>query len=353
MKRRKDGRWVKVVNYNGKSISFYSRAENEKKAKRDILRQMVEYTEKEERGKTLLEVSEEWYNIHTRNLAYSTSVRYNRYMEQLNDYLKGEYIKAVTSNDIEKIMADMVRKQYSSKTIQDFLSVVRLIFRYAHKMQYISDDITFYLTPQKGKAPVHREPINEDETIAVSEMLSCTFGLLAFFYLCTGLRKGEVLALQWKDIDFENKRINIYKTVYFVSNAPHIKNTTKTKAGTRYMILLDCLAEVLLPIKGNPNDYVFNKNGKLIDKSYYTRQWNKYKEESGINTTAHPLRHTYSTLVFEAGISEKDAQMLMGHSSIVVTHNIYTHIRAKHMEKTATQLNNYMASALTKAKGEE
>lgn len=353
MKRRKDGRWVKVVNYNGKSISFYSRAENEKKAEKEIQRKMLEYSEKEELGKTLIEVSEEWYNIHTKNLAYSTGVRYNRYMEQLNDYLKGAYIKKITSGDIEKILSDMVYKQYSSKTIQDFLSVVRLIFRYAHKMQYISEDITFYITPPKGKAPVSRAPVNEDETIAISKMLGCTFGLLAFFYLCTGLRKGEVLALQWKDIDFENKYINVDKTVYFISNTPHIKNTTKTKAGMRKVILPDCLADVLLPIKGKPNEYIFNKNGKLIDKSYYTRQWAKYKQESGINTTAHPLRHTYSTIVYEAGISEKDAQMLMGHSSIVVTQNIYTHIRAKHMEKTAAQLNNYMSIALKQVKGEE
>ena len=104
----------------------------------------------------------------------------------------------------------------------------------------------------------------------------------------------------------------------------------------------------MLPLKGKPEEYVFNKNGNLIDKSYYTRQWEKYKKESGIYTTAHPLRHTYATIVFESGISEKDAQMLPDHSSIVVTHNIYTHIRATRMQDTADKLNKYISQSLEK-----
>ena len=72
------------------------------------------------------------------------------------------------------------------------------------------------------------------------------------------------------------------------------------------------------------------------------------KKESGIYTTAHPLRHTYATIVFESGISEKDDQMLPDHSSIVVTHNIYTHIRATRMQDTADKLNNYVSQSLEK-----
>ena len=233
MKQRADGRWVKVITQNGRRISFYSRADTEKKAERDIQRQMIEYSQKEEQGKTLLEVSEEWYNIHTQNLAYTTSTRYTRYMNQLNDYLSGYYLKQITTQDIEVIMLDLVDKQYSSKTIQDFLSVTRLIFQYAHKKHYISEDITYYLTPPKGKPPIKREAITEQDTLTVSKMLNCTFGLLAFFYLCTGLRKSEALALQWRDIDFENKRIYVYKSLYYISNSPHIKTNTKIKSGER------------------------------------------------------------------------------------------------------------------------
>lgn len=342
MKRRPDGRWQKVVTIDGKRKTFYSRADTEKKAEKDIQNQMLSYNQKENRGKKLLSVSEEWYNLHTKHLEYSTTCRYNRYMEQLNDYFPNEYIKNITTNDIEKILIDFVEKDYSTKTIKDFLSVTKMIFKYAHKKKYIPEDVTFYITPPIGKPAVTREPLDESETLTIQKTLNCTFGLLAFFYMCTGLRKSEALALQWKDIDFDNKLIKVYKKLYYVSNTPYIKEVTKTKAGTRNVILLDVLAEQLLPLKAKPDDYVFNKDGKLLDKSYYTRQWEKFKNESNINTTAHPLRHTYSTIVYEAGVAEKDAQMLMGHSSIVVTHNIYTHIRAKRMQDTAEKLNSYI-----------
>ena len=347
MKQRPDGRWRKDVTIDGKRKTFYSRADTEKKAEKDIQNQMLLYNANEERGKKLLEVSEEWYNLHTKHLEYSTACRYNRYVEQLNEYFPNEYIKNITTNDIEKILIDFVEKDYSTKTIKDFLSVTKMIFKYAHKKKYIPEDVTFYITPSEGKPAVQRKPLDESDSINLSKALDCTFGLLAFFYMCTGLRKSEALALQWKDIDFENKIIKVYKKVYYVSNTPYVKECTKTKAGTRNVILLDVLAEQLLPLKAKPDDYVFNKDGKLLDKSYYTRQWDKFKQESKIDITAHPLRHTYSTMVFEAGVSEKDAQSLMGHSSIVVTHNIYTHIRAKRMQDTAEKLNSYMNKSLS------
>ena len=200
--------------------------------------------------------------------------------------------------------------------------------------------------------PIKREAITEQDTLTVSKMLNCTFGLLAFFYLCTGLRKSEALALQWRDIDFENKRIYVYKSLYYISNSPHIKKNTKTKSGERYVILLDCLADQLLPVQGKPEEYVFNKNGNLLDKSYYTRMWEKYKKESGVNTSTHALRHSYATLLFEAGISEKDSQTLLGHSNISTTYDIYTHIRKKRMDDTRNKLNEYMQTTLSTKKQE-
>lgn len=346
MKKRKDGRWVKAIVFNGKRIWFYSRAETERKAKADILHQMVSYQEKEDCGKTLLDVSEEWFSLHTPKLAYTTATRYSRYIRQLNSYLSGLYIKSISANDIEAIMLDLADKQYSSKTIQDFLSVVRQIFKYAHKKNYTDEDVTFYLTAQKGRPPVTRTALDEADTATVFKKVDCTFGLLAFFYLCTGLRKGEALALQWKDIDFEKMRISISKSVYFVGNTPHIKHTTKTIAGTRYVILPDCLANHLISLKGSPDAYIFNKSGMLIDKSYYTRMWNKYRQESGISASTHMLRHSYATLLFESGISEKDTQALLGHSNISTTYDIYTHIRKSRMDKTRNKFNSYMAEML-------
>ena len=341
MKQRPDGLWEKVVTINGKKKHFYSKAPTEKQAEKDFNRKLLNYTEKQEKGKLLLDVASEWLSSKEKSLAYSTYTRYARYVTQLCEYFPQRYIKDISADELEYTMQDMSDKQYSTKTITDYHSVFCAIFKYAKRKMYVTENVAEDTEIVKGQPPVKRSPLSDN--VEASDLLNYTFGTLVYFLLYTGLRKGEALALQWKDIDFENNIIHISKSVYFVSNKPYIK-LPKTESGIRDVILLNNLADVLKPLKKKPNDYVFNKDGKIIDKSYFTRQWEKFKKESGIDITAHPLRHTYATMLFEMGINEKDAQELMGHSSIQVTHNVYTHIRKKHKESLAQKMNDYINS---------
>ena len=342
MKKRADGRYVKKVKLqDGTYKYFYSVASTLAKAEKDIQKQLLEFTQKEKKGKLFSEVSDEWEEEHYKNVEYATICRYTTYVNTLNGYFQGRYIKELTAMDIEYIMNDMARKNYSTKTIRDQLSVTKMIFHFAMIKQYIDNDVSFYIQAQKGKPSKQREPLTDTEIKIVNKSINCTFGLLAYFLLYTGLRKGELLALQWKDIDFANKLIHVYKSIYYESNKPCVK-LPKTKAGVRDVILLDCLADKLK--KKSDSDYVFEHDGGIIDKSYFTRQWKKYQTETGLDITAHQLRHTYATILFEAGIKEKDAQNLMGHSDIKVTQNIYTHIRQKRMNETANILNSFTLS---------
>ena len=341
MKRRKDGRWRRLITINGKQIPFYSKAATERQAERDILLQIAEYKEKEERGKTVKQIAEEWSDEHFKTITYSTAYRYDVYKNKFLDEYGNQYIKQITALDIESFLFRLVSEGFATKTIKDQLSVIKMIFRYAIINRYIKDDVSFYVRPPKGAKSQKREALTNEQIEIINNSTECTFGLLAYFLLYTGLRKGEALALRWKDVDMKNHIIHVSQSVYFVSNEPHIKEP-KTQSGTRDVIIPDCLAEKLHPQKAT--DYVFNKNGKLIDKSFFTRQWEKYTEETGLNITAHQLRHTYATLLFEANIDEKDAQFLMGHSDIKVTQNIYTHIRQSRTKATANKLNNYFSS---------
>lgn len=341
MKKRKDGRYLKVINYNGKNLYFYSKEDNEKKAEKDINRQILEYTEKEEKGKLFSEVADEWEEEHFPKIEYNTARRYKTLLNHsINDF-EGKYIKEILPIDIERHVEYFAMKGYATKTIKDQLSVVRLVFRYAYVKGYISTDPTRYITPPKGKSSVAREPLTVNEVKVVKNAVDCTFGLFPYFLMYTGLRKGEALALQYRDIDFENKEINVTKSVYHVSNVPHIKST-KTENGARKVILLDALADKLP--QGNPDEYIFSVKGdRPLAYSTFQRWWDKYCSETGLSITAHQLRHTYATILFEAGIDVKDAQHLMGHSDISVTQNIYTHIRSNRMRETAEKLNTFLA----------
>jgi len=342
MKQRKDGLWEKVITIKGKKKHFYSRAKTEKQAIKDFDNQLLNYQEQETKGKLFSDIADEWFSFKEKNIEYNTYRRYKRLVAQTKEFFKDKYIKSLTLQDLSYTLNLMVKQQYSSKTIKDYLSVLKMIFKYAKKEGYITENVALECECIPGVAKQERKPITDEQQSNLKNYVNCTFGNLAYFFAYTGLRKGEALALQWKDIDFDNKTIQVNKSLYFVGNVPYVKDCTKTAAGMRTVILLDCVADLLKPIKGKPNEYIFGENGQPMRNGYYTRHWNKFQSESGITTTAHCLRHTYATLLFEMGVSEKDAQELMGHSSIQITHNIYTHIRAKHKSELANKMNKYI-----------
>ena len=340
MKKRKDGRYLKVVTINGKRLYFYSSKTTEQQAERDINRQILSYTKQEEKGKLFGDVAEEWEEEHFPKIEYNTARRYKVLLNYAIEEFEGVYIKDIQPIDVEQYLNYFVSRNYSSKSIKDTLSVLRLVCKYACIKDYITADPTRYITSPKGKASVKRQALTEEEVNIVKNSVNTEYGLFPFLLLYTGLRRGEALALQYKDIDFKSKEISVYKSIYYENNKPHIKGT-KTENGVRKVVLLDVLAENLK--KGKPNDYVFSMDNGIspMGRSTFERHWRKYKEATGLNITAHQLRHTYATILFEAGIDVKDAQHLLGHSDISVTTNIYTHIRANHFEETVKKLNSY------------
>ncbi len=95
--------------------------------------------------------------------------------------------------------------------------------------------------------------------------------------------------------------------------------------------------------------YIYNflylhKNGELMPSSYFTQKWKKWQQKSGLTVTAHQMRHTYNTMLFEADIDVKDALVIMGHADISTTRNVYTYVREKRLKATFEKMNNYINS---------
>ena len=158
--------------------------------------------------------------------------------------------------------------------------------------------------------------------------------------LLTGLRKGEILALQWKDVDFEEKTISVTKSVEHINNRPYIK-PPKTESGNRLVPLLTILAERLAPLKSKPNHYIFSDDGGIspLHKQRYNRLYQLYSESVGISCTAHQLRHSYATITVEEDVNPKDLQNALGHADISTTMNVYAAARKRSTQKVAAKLN--------------
>lgn len=97
-----------------------------------------------------------------------------------------------------------------------------------------------------------------------------------------------------------------------------------------------------LPKVLGADKYLFSpdKGGTPLTESEYARLWKNYVLSTGISCSAHQLRHSYATLLFETdGVELKDAQTLLGHSTAAMTQDVYTHIRDTRQERTAQLLN--------------
>jgi integrase len=163
--------------------------------------------------------------------------------------------------------------------------------------------------------------------------------LFPFVALMTGMRKGEILALKWKDIDFEKNYIYVTKSVAHNGDMPVIK-TPKTEAGNRIVPLLAPLREELLKRDRPKDDYIISDDGKtpLTNRRYIT-MYNKYQNETGITATAHMLRHSFATIAFEADLDPKSVQEILGHKQLSTTMDIYTQFREKKLSAAAQMLN--------------
>ena len=153
--------------------------------------------------------------------------------------------------------------------------------------------------------------------------LTTDFGMWAMILLYTGMRRGELAAIQLKDIDFNNGIIHVWRSVEFINNQPVLKDMPKSISGVRDIPILDILKPLLLfHCKDlGDNDFIFGKTAPLTETKIKKR-WKKYCKEIDIDIHQHQLRHAYAKILYRAGIDPKTAQGLLGHADIQTTMNI-------------------------------
>lgn len=334
LKPRADGRYQKAITdkRTGQRLYFYGKSE------RDINRQILEYTRKIEKGRTFANVADVWWSETYDCLAHQTLKGYKPAYTRSVAEFGSEPIRDIQPRDVLSFLKKLSSLGFAQKTIANHRIILNQIFNLA----VIEGDIQFNpcasVRLPKGSKKTPRDPATTDdeERILASEH-PWLFPLIA---LLTGLRKGEILALQWKDIDFDNDIIHITKSVEHIGKKPHIKEP-KTATGYREVPLLQILKKKLQPLRSRPNCYLFSDDqGKTpLYEHRYTRLYNDYCKEVGISCTAHQLRHSYATIAVEEDVNPKDLQNALGHADITTTLDVYAKARKRSSEKVAAKLN--------------
>ena len=336
---------------------FYGTGINEANKKAD------EYIDKIQSGLlndfdkiTLIELMSKWlyeikkYDDIKPSTFESYDVTFRRYIQTSEiANCKLYNMKTITLQDC---YIKMSKNGFSGAKIKKMNKLLYQFFKYAINEGYLNRNpaeniVIPKLEKEKKLKEDKLEYYSEEEVKLLKKSLKGNeLELLVLFALGTGLRQGELLALRYSDIDYDNMQIHVQRTVKtnYVFDANNKKHRQlnflepKTKNSNRIVDIPSSLFK-LLPVK-NTDELIFTDNGNVWEARKLYRHWNYFLRDNNLPVKKfHSLRHTYATLLLSKGVELITVSKLLGHSSLQIT-EIYSHVIPKLKTNAVNKLND-------------
>lgn len=282
----------------------------------------------------------EYINSRKYRCKVSTIERYERYIRCNLQPLHKLKARQITRRDIDKNIYYMVNAGMKNKTINCILMFIRSVYNYAILNKWVQDNPA-KLVDTLPKVKTNKQSLSESE---IEEFMRVVNGFPInkkaplVLALKSGVRIGELLALEWSDIDFINNTIHISKTV--LNNRV---TEPKTSSSNRFIEVPASVIDLLRQLKSESvvlSKIVFcSKTGGYLKRNEFIEHWFKkaMRKIGHADYTFHCLRHTYSTYLLTHNIPVKYVQESLGHSSAETTLNVYDHV-LKSTNKRALKL---------------
>ena len=235
--------------------------------------------------------------------------------------------------DVQNFVNDMAEKRLSMDYIKHIKGMLNSMFELALADDYIAKNpckaIKLPKVETKKKRPATKEEYEAMVKVSKDHRLGFTIPLL----FETGIRRGELLALTWDDVDFQKKRIHVTKQ-YIEScgqGKAVLKHHTKTKAGMRYVPLSSNLVKLLKEERKKSKGFRFvvrkQEEDAMVNPSVYRKVFTtwRYKANVGEDVTPHSARHYFGTNMHKSGIPTTMLSQVMGHADGTTTMDIYCH----------------------------
>ena len=358
MYKRKDGNYETTKTYPEGKIHFYGKSEA------IVLKKIAAYEEKRIAGDikspAFSRIAAQWEKEKFNKLSDGSIRSYAPVLKSVVKHFGRQQMNKISTRDIQ-LYLDSLDLAY--KTVKNHYTVINQIFNYA-----CVNDVLKNNPCQFAKVPTNLRRSTRDaltkEQIEIIKQGSKNEFQLAFFILNTGCRLGEALALQGKDIDLARGYIYITKAVHFKGNKAVI-GTTKTEKSKRMIPITSALDKRIRELNVAPDEYFFGGD-QPITRMALTRRWesgcrskgfvevihidNPSGETHGKHATKykttidrHSIRHTYATLLFDAGVDIKTSQTILGHSNMQTTYDIYTHVSEDHLKAAKKKLKKVLS----------
>lgn len=287
------------------------------------------------------------FAMHYLETIYVNKVKASTY-ERTESLLKTQILPWFQEVELDKIDQFLIHdffkekkeKGLSSSYIQRMHEVIRQLLKVAYKWELIPKDISSFVeAPRLEKKEMKVwsvEQVNEFLKFTKHSRYNPVFFLAAY----TGMRKGEILGLHWDDIDFEEKTIRISKTLYKVKDQ-YLLHEPKTKSSIRTIYMDDDIIRVLKKQRVKQNleklkagniyedkNLVFaQETGNYVFPSAVNGLFLRYINQSGLpRIRFHDLRHTHATILLGMGVNPKIVSDRLGHSSVKITLDTYSHV---------------------------
>ena len=290
---------------------------------------------------TFGEYAEVWFNVYKKPYLRRKSLEAlgNALNNHIYPFLRDVPLKKVSPMQIQLIVASLAK---NSKSLNDkVIQILRGVFNAAVDNNLIAKSPVPTKIKSKGVRTKEKTALTADQSKrlldAVSSTRAYTFLLIA---LQTGMRRGEIVGLQWSDIDFERRMICVRHNAVLGRYETTVSELLKTKAGRRDIPMSNEVEAWLRKQRDRSSSkFVLSlKNKKVMTLSAFRSMWKLVERElPETHITAHILRHTYITRLFEAGLDVKEIQYLAGHSTMDMTPSVYTHYDRKNREQQTAE----------------
>lgn len=300
----------------------------------------------------------EWLTIWLENYVQSTKQRtLTRYTEIIEQHVKpalGNYdISEITPYILQRFVTSLLKSgnirtggALSPNSVNSIITVLQSTFKTAHAIGLTSENASNkIIRPKQREKQIECLSLSEQKSIEAHILSSCKpklSGILLCLY--TGLRIGELLALEWTDLDLSRGDIEISKTCYYGKDKNglfrRITDSPKTHSSIRTVPLPKQLIPYFRDLKrSSASDYVISNGKEPISVRSYQRTFAALLQKLGISHRGfHALRHTFATRALECGMDVKTLSELLGHRSSTVTLNRYVHSMTEHKKAMMNKL---------------
>mgnify|MGYP003373835328 CR=1 FL=1 len=368
--QRPDGRYMGRFTYQGERYTLYDNSDP--KRLRKAMEDKRYELEHGLRGKIDNVTVDKWAKIwlteyKANSVKPSTYVLYtNRYTWYIAPQIGKLMVKDIKNAHIQKIVNSMKSQGYSRSTIKKAYAVISDMMNYAVKNDMIpKNPCTGVVIPKEE--PRERRVMSAEEQEQFEEYMRgdpCETIFIVALY--TGMRIGEVLGLTWDDVDFKNNQIRINKTLVCLQKGKgekctHAFQTPKTNSSIRTIPMVSKVSKafklhkwqqstlrmetgkLFRPQAGFENLVFVSDSGSPLYETFVNRhlkkivtEINERENEAAAkekrkpvifkSVSPHTLRHTFATRAFEKGMKPKTVQEILGHSSLNMTMDLYTHV---------------------------